>query len=60
LAKADVITGLNDKARISFSAIPSGSIPLAYVHAAIYDAVNDTDAHFTVYAVKPSSVRITG
>jgi len=54
--KADVITDLNDKARLRFNASPSGSIPLAYVHAAIYDAVNAIDGRFSVYAVKPSSV----
>jgi hypothetical protein len=54
--KADVITDLNDKARLRFFANPTGVAALAYVHAAIYDAVNAIDGRYTVYAVRPSSV----
>ena len=35
---------------------PAASIDLAYMHAAIYDAVNAIDGRFSVYAVKPSFV----
>ena len=50
VVRADVITDLNDKARSHFFASLTGSIPMAYVHAAIYDAVNAIDGRFTVYA----------
>ncbi len=59
-ARADLITDLNDRARIAFNASSPnfvlGMMQLAYVHAAIYDAVNAIDGRFTVYAVTPSSV----
>ena len=59
-ARADVITDLNDRARTAFNASGQNFVlsmmQLAYVHAAIYDAVNGIDGRFTVYAVTPSSV----
>src|SRR5262245_13214664 len=59
-ARADLITDLNDRARIAFNASGQnfvlGMMQLAYVHAAIYDAVNAIDGRFAVYAVTPSSV----
>ncbi len=35
---------------------PASVIDLAYMHAAIYDAVNAIDGRYSVYAVKPSTV----
>ena len=59
-ARGDLITDLNDRARIAFNASGQnfvlGMMQLAYVHAAIYDAVNAIDGRYTVYAVTPSSV----
>jgi hypothetical protein len=59
-ARADLITDLNDRARNAFNASGQnfvfGMMQLAYVHAAIYDAVNAIDGRYAVYAVKPSSV----
>jgi hypothetical protein len=58
--RSDVITDLNDRARIAFNAsgrqFVFGIMQLAYVHTAIYDAVNGIDGRFTPYAVTPSSV----
>jgi hypothetical protein len=59
-AKADKVTDWND---IGSTAIanagrggPVGAIDLAYMHIAIYDAVNAIDRRYTVFAVSPSSV----
>lgn len=58
--RADLITDLNDRARIAFNSSGQnfvfGMMQLAYVHAAIYDAVNAIDGRFTAYAVTPSNV----
>jgi hypothetical protein len=60
LVRADVIIDLNDKARVAFNSsgqnVVLGMMQMAYVHAAIYDAVNAIDGRFSVYAVAPSSV----
>ncbi len=57
-AGGDVITELNDRARIAFLPQNQGVavMQMAYVHAAIYDAVNAIDGRYTVYAVKPANV----
>src|SRR4029434_8578957 len=59
-AKADKVTDWND---IGSTAIANdgrggavGSIDLAYMHIAIYDAVNAIDRRYTVFAVSPSNV----
>jgi len=59
-AKADKVTEWND---IGSTAIANegrggtvGSIDLAYMHIAIYDAVNAIDRRYTVFAVSPSNV----
>src|SRR5262249_39447175 len=59
-AKADKVTDWN---AIGSTAIANegrggtpGAIDLAYMHIAIYDAVNAIDRRFTVFAVSPSNV----
>ncbi|HEX3232078.1 MAG TPA: vanadium-dependent haloperoxidase [Pyrinomonadaceae bacterium] len=59
-AKADKVTDWN---AIGSTAIANagrggtpGAIDLAYMHIAIYDAVNAIDRRYTVFAVSPSSV----
>ncbi|HSF25737.1 MAG TPA: vanadium-dependent haloperoxidase [Blastocatellia bacterium] len=59
-AKADKVTDWN---AIGSTAIanagrggPPGPIDLAYMHIAIYDAVNAIDRRYTVFAVSPSNV----
>ncbi len=59
-ARADQVTDWN--AIGALAALNAGkspaalSIDLAYMHAAIYDAVNAIDGRYSVYAVRPSSV----
>jgi hypothetical protein len=59
-AKADKVTDWN---AIGSTAIANagrggtpGSVDLAYMHIAIYDAVNAIDRRYTVFAVSPSNV----
>jgi hypothetical protein len=59
-ARADVVTDWND---IGSTVIANagrggavGAIDLAYMHIAIYDAVNAIDRRYTVFAVSPSNV----
>lgn len=55
-AKADKVTDWNEIATIAIatnagSGPPATTVNLAYVHAAIYDAVNAIDRRYSVYAV---------
>src|SRR5215510_10714115 len=59
-AKADKVTDWN---AIGSTAIANagrggtpGAVDLAYMHIAIYDAVNAIDRRYTVFAVSPSNV----
>jgi hypothetical protein len=58
-AKADVVTDWNDignTAVVTNAKRPAGAaiVDMAYVHAAIYDAVNAIDHRYTSYAVSPA------
>jgi hypothetical protein len=58
--RADVVTDWNATATTVIitnggGSPPSSAIDFAYVHAAIYDAVNAIDGRYTVYAVSPAS-----
>ena len=58
-ARADAVSDWSSIANTVFSNAgrPGGAaaVDFAYVHAAIYDAVNAIDGHYAVYAVRPSS-----
>ncbi len=56
--RAELILDLNDRARIALTPHQQGVaiFEMAYVHAAIYDAVNAIDGRYTFFAVTPSSV----
>ncbi len=61
IAKADVVTDWNqiaDTAVVTNAKRPAGAalVDMAYVHAAIYDAVNAIDRRYRVYAVSPEAV----
>jgi hypothetical protein len=58
-AKADVVTDWNEignTAVVTNAKRPAGAaiVDMAYVHAAIYDAVNAIDHRYTSYAVSPN------
>ena len=58
-AYADVVTDWNAIANttvVANGARPAGAalVDMAYVHAAVYDAVNAIDGRYSVYAVSPS------
>ena len=60
-AKADVVTdwnGIAETAAITNANRPAGAalVDMAYVHAAIYDAVNAIDGRYTAYAAALSNV----
>jgi hypothetical protein len=60
-AKADVVSDWNkiaDTAVVTNARRPAGAalVDMAYVHAAIYDAVNAIDRGYTVYAVAPANM----
>jgi hypothetical protein len=60
-AKADVITDWNEIANTAVvtnakRAPGAAIVDMAYVHAAIYDAVNAIDHRYTTYAVSPAAV----
>lgn len=59
-AKADVVTDWNkiaDTAVVTNARRPAGAalVDMAYVHAAVYDAINAIDRTYTVYRIAPSS-----
>jgi hypothetical protein len=60
-AKADKVTDWNAIGSTAIANAGSGgtqgAIDLAYMHIAIYDAVNAIDRRYTVFAVSPSKVR---
>jgi hypothetical protein len=58
-AKADVVTDWNEIGNtvvVTNAKRPAGAaiVDLAYVHAAVYDAVNAIDRRYTTYAVSPT------
>ncbi len=58
-ANADPITDWNSYAAsavVSGGRGPGGYVDLAYMHIAVYDAVNAIDGRYTPFAVTPSSV----
>jgi hypothetical protein len=58
-ARADTVTYWNEVANMVLLNVARGNVPsvvdLGYVHAAIYDAVNAIDGHYSVFAVVPRS-----
>jgi PAP2 superfamily protein len=58
-AQADAVTDWNELANTVLLNVARGNVPsiidLAYVHVAIYDAVNAIDRHHSVFAVVPRS-----
>jgi hypothetical protein len=60
-ARADVVTDWNEIAEtvivVNAERAPAAAlVDMAYVHAAIYDAVNSIDRRYSVYAVSPAAV----
>src|SRR6478672_9104345 len=58
-ARADAVTDWNAygaSAVVSAARGPGGYVDLAYMHIAIYDAVNAIDGRYSVFAVRPTTV----
>ena len=58
-ARADAVTDWNAygaSAVVTAARGPGGYIDLAYMHIAIYDAVNAIDGRYSVFAVHPTNV----
>ena len=61
VALADAVTDWNSHgatAVVAGGRGPGGYIDLAYMHVAVYDAVNAIDGRYTVFAVSPTNVPV--